>query len=148
MAGGKKKDRGEREVNELLDRLLEGKTPEEIVGGGGLLDQLTKRAMGRALEGELTDHLGYEKHATEGRDGGNSRNGHSSKRVKTDTSELEIGVPRDREGSVEPRLVRKRQRRLPGFDEKVIALYARGMTTREIEIEIDVDVPCTGMCPG
>ena len=133
MAGGKRKDRGEREVNELLDRLLEGKTPEEIVGGGGLLDELTKRVMERALEGELTDHLGYEKHATEGRDGGNSRNGHTSKRVKTDTSEIEIDVPRDREGSFDPQLVRKRQRRLPGFDEKVIALYARGMTTREIQ---------------
>ena len=133
MAGGKKEDRSEREVNELLDRLVEGKTPEEIVGGGGLLDELTKRVMERALEGELTDHLGYEKHATEGRDGGNSRNGHTRKRVKTDTSELEIEVPRDREGSFDPQLVRKRQRRLPGFDEKVIALYARGMTTREIQ---------------
>jgi hypothetical protein len=130
---GEKKDRDEREVNELLDRLLEGKTPEEIVGGGGLLDELTKRVMERALEGELTDHLGYEKHADEGRDGGNSRNGRTRKRVKTDTSELEIEVPRDRDATLDPKLVRKRQRRLAGFDEKVIALYARGMTTREIQ---------------
>lgn len=123
----------EREVNELLDRLLEGKTPEEIVGDGGLVSELTKRLMERALEGELTGHLGYEKHAPEGRNGGNSRNGRSQKRVRTGTRDLEIEVPRDRDGSFDPKLIRKGQRRLPGFDEKVIALYSRGMTTREIQ---------------
>lgn len=133
MAGKKKKDATEREVNELLDSLMEGRSPEEIMGGGGLLDALTKRVMERVLEGELTDHLGYEKHATEGRNGGNSRNGRTRKRVKTDTSELEIEVPRDRDSTFDPQFVRKGQRRLGGFDEKVIALYARGMTTREIQ---------------
>jgi putative transposase len=88
------------------------------------------------LEGELTEHLGYEKHATEGRNGGNSRNGRSTKRVKTDAGEVAIEVPRDREGTFEPQLVAKGQRRLPGFDEKVIALYARGMTTREIQAHL------------
>ena len=129
----KKKDATEREVNELLDSLLEGRSPEEIMGGGGLLDALTKRVMERVLEGELTDHLGYEKHAREGHNGGNSRNGRTRKRVKTDTSEFEIEVPRDRDSTFAPKFVRKGQRRLPGFDEKVIALYARGMTTREIQ---------------
>lgn len=129
----RKKEAGEERVDELLDELLEGRTPEEIMGGGGLLDELTKRLMERALAGELTDHLGYEKHAKEGHDGGNSRNGLTRKRVKTDTSELEIEVPRDRDATFDPKLVRKGQRRLPGFDEKVIALYARGMTTREIQ---------------
>lgn len=133
MAGKKKKDATEREVNELLDSLMEGRSPEEIMGGGGLLDALTKRVMERVLEGELTDHLGYEKHATEGRNGGNSRNGRTRKRVKTDTSEFEIEVPRDRDSTFDPQFVRKGQRRLGGFDEKVIALYARGMTTREIQ---------------
>jgi len=123
----------DRDVDGMLDRLLEGKRPEEIVGSGGLLEDLTKRVLERALEGELTDHLGYEKHATEGRNGGNSRNGRTKKRLKTESGEVEIEVPRDREGSFEPQLVRKGQRRLPGFDEKVIALYARGMTTREIQ---------------
>lgn len=123
----------DQDVDGMLDRLLEGKRPEEIVGSGGLLEDLTKRVLERALEGELTDHLGYEKHATEGRNGGNSRNGRTKKRLKTETGEVEIEVPRDREGSFEPQLVRKGQRRLPGFDEKVIALYARGMTTREIQ---------------
>ena len=125
-----KRDEG---VDELVDRLLEGRKPEELVGTGGLLEDLTKRLYERALEGEMTVHLGYEKHATEGRNGGNSRNGKSSKRLKTETGDLELEIPRDREGSFEPMLVAKGQRRLPGFDEKVIALYARGMTTREIQ---------------
>lgn len=98
-----------------------------------MLDTLTKRVMERVLEGELTEHLGYEKHAREGRNGGNSRNGRTRKRVKTDTSEFEIEVPRDRDSTFDPKFVRKGQRRLGGFDEKVIALYARGMTTREIQ---------------
>lgn len=123
----------EKELNELLDGLVKGKTPEELLGEEGLLKELTKRLVERALEGELTAHLGYEKHAPEGRNGKNSRNGRTNKRVKTDTAELTIEVPRDREGTFEPRLVRKRQRRLPGFDDKVLALYARGMTTREIQ---------------
>ncbi len=129
----RKKDATEREVNELLDSLLEGRSPEEIMGGGGLLEALTKRVVERALEGELTDHLGYEKHAREGHNRGNSRNGRTRKRVKTDTSEFEIEVPRDRDSTFDPQFVRKGQRRLGGFDEKVIALYARGMTTREIQ---------------
>jgi putative transposase len=123
----------DKEVEELLDQLLEGRKPEELVGSGGVLEDLTRRLYERALEGELTEHLGYEKHAPEGRTGGNSRNGKSTKRLKTETGNLELEIPRDREGSFEPVLVAKGQRRLPGFDEKVIALYARGMTTREIQ---------------
>ena len=129
-------EKNEQDVDAMLDRLLEGKRPEEVVGQGGLLEDLTKRLLERALEGELTEHLGYEKHAREGRNGGNSRNGRTKKRVKTDAGEVEIEVPRDREGSFEPQLVPKGQRRLPGFDEKVIALYARGMTTREIQAHL------------
>jgi putative transposase len=120
-------------VDELLDELIKDKTPEEIVSDSGVLGALTKRLYERALEGEMTAHLGYEKPAAEGRNKKNSRNGKTSKRVKADSSEIELEIPRDREGSFEPQLVRKRQRRLPGFDEKVIALYARGMTTREIQ---------------
>ena len=121
------------EVEELLDQLLEGLSPEEVMGREGLMQDLQKRIMERMLEGELTTHLGYEKHAPEGRNRSNSRNGRSRKRVKTGTGEVEIEVPRDREGSFEPVLVPKGRRRLPGFDEKVLALYARGMTTREIQ---------------
>lgn len=120
-------------LDQLLDGLLKGKTPQEILGQEGLLDQLTKRLVERALEGEMTAHLGYDKHAAEGRNKQNSRNGKGRKRIKTATSELEIEVPRDRDGSFEPQLVPKRRRRLPGFDDKVLALYARGMSTREIQ---------------
>jgi putative transposase len=121
------------EVDKLLDEMLKGKTPEEILGEGGVLQGLTKRLVERALEGEMTTHLGYEKHAPEGRNSGNSRNGATGKRVLTGEGELEIEVPRDRNGDFDPQLVKKGQRRLPGFDEKVIALYARGLTTREIQ---------------
>ena len=123
----------EKELNAILDRLIQGKAPEEILGQTGLVKDLTRRLVERVLEGEMTAHLGYEKHAQEGRDGGNSRNGRTSKRIKTDTAELAIEVPRDRDSTFEPVMVAKGQRRLPGFDEKVIALYARGMTTREIQ---------------
>lgn len=123
----------DKKVDELLDSLLEGKQPAEILGDEGLLAELTKRLVERALETEMTTHLGYSKHAGEGRNGANSRNGRAQKRVKTGTRDLEIEVPRDREGTFEPQLVPKRRRRLEGFDEKVLALYARGMTTREIQ---------------
>jgi len=120
-------------TDKYLDDLLKGKTPEEIMGEGGVLKDLTRRLVERALEGEMTEHLGYEKRAPEGKGTGNSRNGKTKKSVKTDAGEIDIEVPRDRAGEFEPQLVKKRQRRLPGFDDKVIALYARGMTTREIQ---------------
>ena len=124
---------GPNEVDQLLDQMLKGKTPEEILGKDGVLKGLTKRLVERALEGEMTAHLGYEKHAVEGRGSGNSRNGATGKNVLTGSGELEIEVPRDRNGEFDPQLVKKGQRRLPGFDDKVIALYARGLTTREIQ---------------
>jgi putative transposase len=128
MAKGRK-----TEIDALLDGLVKGKTPEELLGQEGLLGELTKRLVERALEAELTHHVGYEKHAPEGRNRRNSRNGHSAKRVKTDSGEIEIGVPRDRDGTFEPQLVPKHRRRLAGFDDKVLSLYARGMPTREIQ---------------
>jgi transposase-like protein len=120
----------------LLDELIKQcQGPEQIIGRGGLLEQLTKAVMERALHGELTHHLGYEKgqptKTAEERD--NCRNGTSPKTVITDNGKVEIDVPRDRNGSFEPQLIRKGQRRLEGFDEKVIAMYARGMTVREIQ---------------
>lgn len=130
MARGRKP---KEKVDELLDDLLKGRTPEEILGQDGLLTELTKRLVERTLEGEMTDHLGYEKHAQEGRNRRNSRNGRVAKRVQTGSAELEITVPRDRDGTFEPQLVPKRRRRLAGFDDKVLSLYARGMSTREIQ---------------
>jgi putative transposase len=119
-------------TDKLLDELLEGKSPEEILGEEGLLDDLTKRLVERALEGEMTHHLGYPPHSPAGQHTGNSRNGKTQKTVKGKTGEMEITIPRDRNGEFEPQLVKKHQRRLPGFDDKVIALYAHGMTTRMI----------------
>jgi len=127
----RKKDKREKELDGLVDDLLKDHRPEDILNQDGLVQELTKRLVERVLEGEMTEHLGYEKHASEGRNGGNSRNGKTSKRIKTGNAEIE--VPRDREGDFEPTLVPKGRRRLPGFDDKVIALYARGMTTREIQ---------------
>src|SRR5512135_805546 len=90
----------------------------------------------RALEAEMTDHLGYEPHEADGRGTGNSRNGKSKKTVQSEAGQFEIEVPRDRNGSFEPQMVKKRQRRLEGFDDKVLALYARGQSTREIQAQL------------
>jgi putative transposase len=118
---------------ELLDELLSDyETPEDLLGKEGLLDSLKKALMERALGAELTEHLGYEKGDPSGRGTSNSRNGHGRKRVLTENGSVEVSVPRDREASFSPQLVKKGQSRLPGFDEKVISVYGRGMTQREI----------------
>lgn len=117
-------------VDEILDELVKGRKPEEILGESGLLKELTKRLVERALEGELTDYLGYGKNSNKGKNSGNSRNGRGRKTILNETGEMEIEVPRDRNGDFEPQLVKKRQKRLDGFDDKVVSLYARGMTTR------------------
>jgi transposase-like protein len=103
-----------------------------LAGEDGLLAQLTKRLVESALEGEITDHLGYDRHDATGRDGGNSRNGHRSKTVLTEVGPVEIDVPRDRDATFEPRIVGKRKRRLSGVDELVISLSAKGLTTGEV----------------
>jgi putative transposase len=122
----------------LLDELLKDYTdPKEILGEHGLLKQLTKRVIERALAVELTEHLGYAPHVRQERDGHNCRNGTGKKTVHTETGQFNIEVPRDRDGSFEPQLVKKRQRRLEGFDDKVLALYARGLSTREIQDHLE-----------
>lgn len=119
---------------ELLDELLQQvDNPEDLFGSGGLLKELTARLVERVLEAELTDHLGYEKHNPAGRNSGNNRNGYGKKTLKGEAGSLEIKVPRDRNGSFEPKLVEKRQSRMPTFDEKILSLYARGLSTREIQ---------------
>ena len=122
----------------LIDELLQdGHDAKDILGKDGLLKQLTKRLVERTLEAELTDHLGYEPHASQGRGTGNNRNGKAHKTVQSESGELQIEVPRDRSGTFEPQLVKKRQRRLEGFDDKVIALYARGLSTRDIQGQLE-----------
>jgi len=120
--------------DKLIDQLLEGNSsPESILGEDGLLKQLTKRIAERALDVELDQHLGYSKHETSGRNTGNSRNGKSRKTVRSIHGEIDLEVPRDRNGEFEPQLVKKGEKQLNGFDDRVISLYARGMTTRDIQ---------------
>jgi putative transposase len=120
--------------NELLDELLkEYKRPEDLIGEGGLLKELTKRLVERAMEAEMTHHLGYEKHSPDGKNTGNSRNGKTEKTVITDQGNLRIEVPRDRKSDFEPQIIKKGQRRFTGFDDKILSMYARGMTTRDIQ---------------
>jgi putative transposase len=128
---------GARISDEVIDELLAGaRTEEEIAGPGGLLAQLTKRLIERALEVELTEHLGYEPHCEPPGGTGNTRNGSTPKTVATEHGQVEINTPRDRNSSFEPQLVRKRQRRFKGFDDKILALYSRGLSTRDIEAHL------------
>lgn len=120
--------------DKLIDQLLEGNTsPESILGEDGLLKQLTKRIAERALDAEMDQHLGYGKHEVAGRNSGNSRNGKSRKTVRSIHGEIDLDVPRDRKGDFEPQLVRKGEKQLNGFDDRILSLYARGMTTRDIQ---------------
>src|SRR5262245_26616933 len=124
----------DRLSEEVIDELLAGaRTEEEIVGPGGVLARLTKRLVERALQAELTEYLGYERHREPPGGVGNTRNGSTAKTVATEHGPVEIETPRDRRGSFEPQLVRKGQRRFEGFDDKILALYARGLSTRDIE---------------
>jgi len=117
---------------ELLEELLKDyKSPEDLLGQGGLLKELTKALVEKALDGELTHHLGYPKYSSSKND--NARNGKSKKGLLTDHGKMEIVSPRDRNGSFEPELVKKRQTRFDGFDDKILSMYARGMTVREIQ---------------
>ena len=119
---------------QLAEQLLaQAKTQGiDLVGPGGLLNQITKRVLEAALEAEMSEHLGYDKHEYVGRDGGNSRNGVRSKTVLTEIGPVQIDVPRDTDASFDPQIVKKRQRRLTGVDQIVLSLTARGLTTGEI----------------
>jgi hypothetical protein len=140
--------RGRRPLvdEQLADQLLGKAAAEgvELLGPDGLLSQVTKAVLERALAEEMTGHLGYDKHDPAGRGSGNSRNGTTGKTVLTDIGAVDLAVPRDRNASFEPQIVRKGQTRLDGFNERIIALYARGMTTRDIRAHLreiyDVEV--------
>lgn len=120
--------------DETIDQLLAQRDPsQDLLGSDGLLRELTKRIVERALQTELTDHLGYDKEAPPEKPTGNARNGTSRKRLHTEAGTVAIEVPRDRKGTFTPKLVKKHQSRLKGFDERIISLYARGMTVREIQ---------------
>ena len=119
-----------KRLEELATELAkEVKTEEDLADPIG---RLMKMTIEKALNTEMDHHLGYEKHSSDGRNKKNSRNGYTSKKLKTDSCEIEIDTPRDRESAFEPQLVQKGQRRFYGFDNKILALYAKGQTTRDI----------------
>jgi putative transposase len=127
-----KKQKEEKAISdELIDGLLkQGRTAEDV---NALLKQFTKAVLERALQGEMTEHLGYAKHDSAGENSGNSRNGVMRKTLKGDFGEVDLETPRDRNGEFEPQIVKKNQTRWTGFDDKILSMYARGMTTREIQ---------------
>lgn len=118
------------DLKQIDEWLKEGHKPEDVKA---LLRQITKAVLERALHGELTEQLGYEKHDPAGNNSGNSRNGVTRKKLKGDFGEIELETPRDRNGEFEPKLVKKHQTRFTGFDDKVLSMYARGMSTRDIQ---------------
>ena len=127
----------DRLSDQVIDGLLAGaRTEEEIVGPGGVLAQLTKRLVERALAAELTEHLGYEPHQEPPGGAGNTRNGSTAKTLATEHGAVEVRTPRDRQATFEPQIVRKGQRRFEGFDDKILALYSRGLSTRDIEAHL------------
>lgn len=130
----RKKSKQDTLIDELLEEVSD---PKDILGKNGLLKQLTKRLVERTLEAELTDHLGYEPNEHKGHGTGNNRNGKGNKTVQSETGAIDIDVPRDRNATFEPQLIKKRQRRLEGFDDKVLALYSRGLSTRDIQGQIE-----------
>lgn len=122
----------------LLDELMQNyQQPEDLIGEGGLLKQLTKALIERAMRGEITDHLGYDKHSVTGNKSGNSRNGTSRKTIKSEQGSFPIDVPRDRKGTFEPKIIPKGQTRFDGFDDKIISMYSRGMSTRDIQMHLE-----------
>jgi putative transposase len=124
--------------NELIENLLKDyKRPEDLIGENGLLKQLTKQLLERAMAAEMTEHVGYEKHDAEGNNSGNSRNGKSAKTIKGTFGEVVLETPRDRNGTFEPQIIEKHQTRFTGFDANIISLYARGLSTREIQQHLE-----------
>lgn len=124
----------EEEIEKLLSGIdFKNLTTEEITGPNGLLKIFTKRVLENAMNAEMTNHLGYEKHQMSSGKTSNTRNGRSSKTVKTEIGDIDINVPRDRNSEFEPQIIKKHQRRFEGFDGQIISMYARGMTTRDIQ---------------
>ena len=124
--------------NELIDNLLKDyKKPADLIGENGLLKQLTKQLLERAMAAEMTEHVGYDKHDAAGHNSGNSRNGKSAKTIKGTFGEIALETPRDRNGTFEPQIIEKHQTRFTGFDQNIISLYARGLSTREIQQHLE-----------
>jgi putative transposase len=124
--------------NEIIDNLLKNyRKPEDLIGENGLLKQLTKQLLERAMAAEMTEHVGYDKHDALGNNSGNSRNGKSAKTIKGTFGELALETPRDRNGTFEPQIIEKHQTRFTGFDKNILSLYSRGLSTREIQQHLE-----------
>jgi len=127
-----------KEILKQLEQDLDScKDLNELLGKDGAIKKLVKNLSEQMLEGELSSHLGYEKHSVEGNNSGNNRNGHSKKTVKTNHGEIEVSIPRDRNSEFEPALIKKYENKLHGVDDQIISLYAKGMTTRDIKSHLD-----------
>ena len=139
MVMARKKQEKEKDIiDQLLDNInFKGLTQDEVVGQDGLIKQLTGRILQRALEAEMTEHLGYEKNSNAGDNSGNSRNGHTEKTVLLENQSATIEVPRDREGTFEPVIVPKHEKRVPLFNDQIISMYSRGMSDREIKEHLE-----------
>jgi len=135
MVMARKKEKKEKDIlDQILDTIdFRGLTQDEVVGKDGLIKQLTGRLLQKALEAEMTGHLGYEKNSNAGDNSGNSRNGHTEKTVLLENQEATIEIPRDRNGTFNPVIVPKHERRVPLFNDQIISMYGRGMTDREIQ---------------
>ena len=133
----KRSKREKDALDTIIDQLdLDGVTQDELFGEGGLVKALTSRILNKALEAEMDNHLGYEKHSSLGDLTGNNRNGYSNKKVLTRDQEVELTIPRDRNGEFVPVIVPKHEKRLPIFNEQIIALYSSGMTVRDIQAHL------------
>jgi transposase-like protein len=139
MAMARKKEKKEKDIiDQLLDNInFRGLTQDEVVGQGGLIKQLTGRILQRALDAEMTEHLGYEKNSNAGDNSGNSRNGYTEKTVLLENQSTAIEVPRDRNGSFEPVIIPKHEKRVPLFNDQIISMYAFGMTDRDIKAHLE-----------
>jgi transposase-like protein len=136
MVMARKKEKKEKDIiDQLLDNIeFHGLTQDEVVGRGGLIKQLTGKILQRALEAEMTEHLGYEKNSNAG---DNSRNGHTEKTVLLENQSTAVEVPRDRNGTFEPIIVSKHEKRLPIFNDQIISMYSFGMTDRDIKSHLE-----------
>jgi transposase-like protein len=133
MVMARKREKKEKDIiDQLLDNIdFRGLTQDEVVGQDGLIKQLTGRILQRALEAEMTGHLGYEKNSSAGDNSGNSRNGHTEKTVLFENQNTTIEAPRDRNGTFEPVIVPKHEKRVPLFNDQIISMYSFGMSDRE-----------------
>jgi transposase-like protein len=139
MAMARKKRSQEKDIiDQMLDNIdFRGLTQDEVVGRDGLIKQLTGRILQRALEAEMTEHLGYEKNSNAGDNSGNSRNGYTEKTVLLENQSAAISVPRDRNGSFEPVIAPKHEKRAPLFNDQIISMYSFGMTDRDIKSHLE-----------